>query len=92
MKIDVEGAEGLVISGALETIKRDKPYIVLEHGEDSSLLFGMSSEDIYDMLVTQCGLGLSLLPNWLSKKRPLTKREFLSQRGCWYFLAHPVGA
>ena len=91
IKIDVEGAEGLVISGALDTIKRDKPFIVLEHGESSSLMFGVSSEDIYDMLVTQCGLRLSLFPDWLSQKQPLTRHEFTSQKGCWYFLAHPEG-
>ena len=90
IKIDVEGAEGLVISGALETIKRCKPYIVLEHGESSSGLVGVSSEEIYDMLVTQCGLRVSLLSDWLSHKKPLTKSDFLSQRGCWYFLAHPA--
>jgi len=90
IKIDVEGAEGPVISGALETIKKNKPYIVLEHGESSSMLFGVASEEIYDMLVTQCGLRLSLLPDWLSQKQPLTKSDFLSQRGCWYFLAHPA--
>ena len=91
IKIDVEGAEGLVIAGALETIEKNKPYIVLEHGQDSSLLFGMSSENIYDMLVTQCGLSISLLADWLSNKPPLTKDEFTSQSGCWYFLAHPPG-
>jgi FkbM family methyltransferase len=90
IKIDVEGAEGLVISGALNTIKRNKPYIVIEHGEDSSLLFGISSEDIYEMLVTECGLNISLLADWLSKKPPLTKDEFTSSSGCWYFLAHPA--
>jgi FkbM family methyltransferase len=31
MKIDVEGAEGLVIQGARETIKKFKPIIVFEH-------------------------------------------------------------
>lgn len=91
IKIDVEGAEGPVISGALDTLKRNKPFVVLEHGEDSSLLFGMTSENIYDMLVTQCGLNISLLADWLSNKPPLTKHEFTSQRGCWYFLAHPPG-
>lgn len=90
IKIDVEGAEGLVISGALNTIARNKPYIVLEHGEASSLMFGIRSDEIYDMLVTQCGLEISLLPDWLSQKRALTKQEFLSQKGCWYFLAHPA--
>lgn len=92
IKIDVEGAEGLVISGALDTIKRNKPFVILEHGEDSSLLFGMTSENIYEMLVTQCGLKISLLADWLSNKPPLTKHEFASQRGCWYFLAHPSDA
>ena len=89
MKIDVEGAEGLVISGALDTIRRNKPYIVLEHGESSSLMLGTKSDEIYDMLVTQCGLEISLFPDWLSHKKPLTKQEFLSLRDCWYFLAHP---
>lgn len=31
MKIDVEGAEGLVIRGGVETIKKYKPVIVFEH-------------------------------------------------------------
>ena len=31
MKIDVEGAEGLVIQGAIETIKKYKPVICFEH-------------------------------------------------------------
>ena len=91
IKVDVEGAEGLVISGALDTLKRNRPFVVLEHGEDSSLLFGITSENVYDMLVTQCGLNISLLADWLSNKPPLTKHEFTSQQGCWYFLAHPPG-
>jgi FkbM family methyltransferase len=90
IKIDVEGAEGLVISGALNTIKKNKPFIVLEHGESSSMMFGITSKEIYDMLVTECGLRLSLLPDWLSQRQPLTEHEFLTQQGCWYFLAHPA--
>jgi FkbM family methyltransferase len=33
MKIDVEGAEGLVLQGASETIKKYKPVIFFEHNE-----------------------------------------------------------
>ena len=91
IKIDTEGAEGPVIAGVLDTIKRNKPFVVLEHGEGSSLLFGMTPGGIYDMLVTQCGLNISLLADWLSNKSSLIKHEFSSQRGCWYFLAHPLG-
>jgi FkbM family methyltransferase len=87
IKIDVEGAEGLVIEGAIDTIKRNKPYIILEHGGSSSMAFGVSSGDIYDLLVEQCGLRLSLLKNWLYRGSSLSKREFMAG-GNWYFLAH----
>jgi hypothetical protein len=35
MKIDVEGAEGLVIQGAAETIKKYKPIIFFEHNKQA---------------------------------------------------------
>jgi len=89
IKVDVEGAEGLVISGGLDTIKRNRPYIILEHGRTSSAAFETNSEDIYDALVDQCGLTVSLLPDWLSGRRSLTKQEFIAQSE-WYFLAHPA--
>ena len=91
IKIDVEGAEGLVIAGAIETIRRNRPYIVLEHAESSSRVFGTGSADIYDMLAGECGLEISLLPDWLAGRQSLDRQAFLSQRGCWYFLAHPGG-
>ena len=88
IKIDVEGAEGHVISGALETIKRNKPHIILEHDGSSSMAFGFSSGDIYNILVEKCGLRLSLLKNWLYGRSSLSKQEFI---GCkeWYFIAYP---
>ena len=89
IKIDVEGAEGLVIAGALDTIRRNQPYIVLEHGVASSSAFGISSSFIYETLVERCGLQISLLADWLSGSQPLTKKEFVAERE-WYFLAHPV--
>ena len=87
IKIDVEGAEGLVILGALETIKRNMPLIVLEHGGASSQAFGFSSSQIYDLLVDQCGLKLFLLMDYLHGRSPLTRNGFL-ESGEWYFLAH----
>ncbi|HYR05752.1 MAG TPA: FkbM family methyltransferase, partial [Gallionella sp.] len=74
VKIDVEGAEGPVILGALETIRRNRPYIILEHGDTSSKAFGFSSSQIYDLVTAQCGLSLSLLTSWLRKGAPLSKR------------------
>ena len=88
IKIDVEGAEGPVIKGSLETIRRSRPCIVFEHGRRSSLDFGFAPEQIYDLLATHCGLRVSLLCDWLSGRAPLTKAAFTHNRE-WYFLAHP---
>jgi hypothetical protein len=88
IKIDVEGAEGLVITGGLDTIARTRPFIVFEHGKKSSLDFGVTPEDLYDALVNRCGLQISLLADWLFASPPLTKIGFVHSRE-WYFLAHP---
>lgn len=89
IKIDVEGAEGPVLEGAIETIQRHKPYIILEHGGLSSKEFGFSSGDIYDLLAGQCGLHVSLLKNWLYRGSSLSRRAFVRSRD-WYFIAYPV--
>lgn len=89
LKIDVEGAEGLVIQGALETIRRNKPYIIFEHGRESSMAFGISSEQLYALLVEECGLRLSSLRDWLRDEGELSKVRF-GEPGEWYFLAHPA--
>lgn len=88
IKIDVEGAQGLVFLGAVDTIKKDQPFIIFEHSGESSNLFGISSAQIYDLIVNECGLNISLLSNWLNNKSPLTKAQFIDQKE-WYFIAHP---
>lgn len=87
IKIDVEGAEGLVISGGKETIIRNRPYIIFEHGQSSSKAFGTLSGDIYQM-IRSCGLEVSTLKGWLRGASPLTAEAFGKVRG-WYYLAHP---
>jgi FkbM family methyltransferase len=90
LKIDVEGAQVLVIRGGLETIGRNRPFVAFEHGARGAAEFGTNSEELYDLLVNKCGLKISLLPDWLAKKPPFfNKQAFTSatQRN-WYFLAH----
>jgi FkbM family methyltransferase len=89
IKIDVEGAEGLVIAGAIETIRRSTPYVIFEHGQQSSQVFGTTSTDLYDRLTGECGLRISLLADWLRRRRPLTRSEF-ARADAWYFVAHPA--
>ncbi|MFI9322649.1 FkbM family methyltransferase [Kitasatospora aureofaciens] len=55
IKIDVEGAEGLVLSGAMDTIATHRPTIVFEH-EGVIPAYGTESSDIWDLLVREAGL------------------------------------
>ncbi len=94
IKIDVEGAQLKLLSGAFDLIKRNKPYIVFEHGRNRT----SDSDQIYKLLVDQCSLKISLLGDWLHNKKPLALNQFTRQVETnwyrkqeinWYFLAHP---
>jgi FkbM family methyltransferase len=91
IKVDVEGAELQMFRGALETIRRNRPLIAFEHGPGASDYYGTTPEDVYDVLVGECGLKISLLPTYLAGGAPLQRGEFRGQYGGehWYFLAHP---
>jgi FkbM family methyltransferase len=92
IKIDVEGAELQVLKGALGTIRKNKPVIVFEHGLGASEYYNARPEDVYDLLVKECGLNVSLLKAWLRNERSLTKEEFADhyyRHIDYYFMAHP---
>jgi FkbM family methyltransferase len=88
IKIDVEGAEALVLAGAAETLRRSHPVIIFEHGKASSAAFGSSSVAIYELLVDRLGFSVSRLVSWLRRGPSLTRRQFVRARD-WYFVAHP---
>jgi len=92
MKVDVEGAELQVFHGAIQTITTDKPFIVFEHGLGAAEYYGTRPEAVYDLLVEQCGLAISLLPRWLQQGPALDREGFIGEfdaRSNFYFLAHP---
>lgn len=91
IKIDVEGAEYLVLKGAADCIRTHKPYIVFEHGPGGSDYYGIKPEQVYSLLSDDYGLRISLLNDWLLGKGPLTRTTFCHQyysRKNYYFLAH----
>ena len=76
IKIDVEGAELLVLQGAQATIRRDRPKIIFEHGQGGTDCYATTPEEIYQFLCEHCQLRISLLNMWLLKKPSLNKMQF----------------
>lgn len=89
LKIDVEGAELLVLKGACETIRRDRPCVVFEHGLGAADVYGTAPEQVHDLL-TGCGLQVFLMEEWLQARSPLSREafgdEFRTGRN-YYFMA-----
>lgn len=91
IKIDVEGAELQVLRGAANTIRRNKPIIVFEHGLDMSTNYGTLPQEVYDFFRDGCSMCVSLMERWLEAERPLSQQEFSNQvyqRRNSYFIAY----
>lgn len=91
IKIDVEGGELLVLKGAINCLKENKPIIIFEHGPGSSQAYDFTSDDLFILLCNQCGLRISTMQDWLLGKPPLTQAEFRNHvynRINYYFMAH----
>jgi FkbM family methyltransferase len=56
IKIDVEGAERLVIEGAINTISKYKPIVVFEHSKGGADYFNTQPRHIYELLNGVAGL------------------------------------
>lgn len=92
IKIDVEGAEYLVLQGAKKTISRCKPIVVFEHGLGASDHYGTTPEQVYDYF-DSCGLSIYNLGAFLKEGLPLSKEAFSAQyhgRKHYYFVAGRV--
>jgi FkbM family methyltransferase len=92
IKVDVEGAELQVFKGAIETIRKNRPVIVFEHGLGAADYYGTSPENIFDLLAGQCDLRLFLMSDWLetngaySLSREAFCEQFYSGKN-YYFMA-----
>ncbi len=91
IKIDVEGAEYLVLDGAREIIRKWKPLIIFEHGLGASDKYGYGPSEVFHLL-DSLGMGISTLDSYLAANASLTLDEFKSQyfqKLNYYFIAHP---
>ena len=82
-----------MLKGAVQMLRRCRPYVVFEHGLGAADCYGTRPESVFD-LFTGCGLRLSLMNDWLASggaqdaPREAFAEEFNSARN-FYFMAHP---
>ena len=90
IKIDVEGAELLVLRGAKNIIKMHKPIVVFEHGLGGADVYGFGPKDVFDYFA-EMDMHISNLGAYLKNAAPLTLLEFSAsfEKGTdYYFVAH----
>jgi FkbM family methyltransferase len=87
LKIDVEGAELLVMRGAAETLARHRPFVIFEHGIGGADLYGSKPGELFDLL-TDCRLRIFDLEG----DGPYTRHRFeaVFAEPIWNFLAAPA--
>jgi FkbM family methyltransferase len=80
VKIDVEGAEHVVVRGAAGTLRRAKPIVAFEHG------LSERTPEIFQFLCKDVGLRLFNMDG----EGPLTYLQFVEQLHTrWNWVAHP---
>jgi FkbM family methyltransferase len=92
IKMDVEGAELLVIEGAINTITRCKPLILFECGQLGGITYDFSAKDAFDLLDLRLKYQIFTLDGWLKQKSALNFTEFqqyFDQGTEFFFLAKP---
>jgi FkbM family methyltransferase len=89
MKIDVEGAELLVLKGAEKTISRCKPVIIFEFGLGASDIYGANPKLLWKFF-DSIGYKMGLLDQWLKDQIALSLAELEEeyyQKNNHYFIA-----
>lgn len=92
IKIDVEGAEFLVLKGGVELIKKTRPVIVFEFGLGASDFYNTNPSKVFDFFKNELGYKLFTLKSFLKEKH-LSKSDFLNHynnNSEYYFVAQSV--
>jgi FkbM family methyltransferase len=76
VKLDVEGAELLVLQGSRNLIARDRPIILFESSHDGASNLGLKREDLFSLLADDCGYDVFLIKDYLEGRPALNLTAF----------------
>jgi FkbM family methyltransferase len=88
VKIDVEGAEQLVLAGARELVARHRPLVLFEYQPGTAQHYGVATTDVYDLVVGDLGMRIFDMSG-LGPYTPEGFRAVTAERTRWNFLATP---
>jgi FkbM family methyltransferase len=89
MKLDVEGAEHLVLQGARRTLMTHRPIVLFEHQKSTARYYASGPDDLFGLLVEQLDMRIFDLDG----EGPYTLQRLQSvyERGArWNFVAVPT--
>lgn len=86
IKIDVEGAEMIVLEGARGLLKRDRPIVLFEFSSGGGSMYDTVPEKVYDIFADS-GMQVSVIEYFLKKMQGFSREEFAGQyrKGYNYF-------
>ncbi len=88
LKVDVEGAEHLVLEGALETLSTHRPVVMFEHQRRTAAYYGSGPERVFGLLVDHLDMRIFDLDGEGPYSLPRLRRAY--ERGSrWNFFAVP---
>lgn len=91
IKIDVEGAEYMVLSGSERILRQHNPIVIFEYGLGASDFYGTKPEMMFGFFEAT-NYGIFLLGDFIKDKPPLDQASFSKQyneRLNYYFVAAP---
>ena len=76
LKMDVEGAELLVLHGAIKTIEHSKPIILFEFGKEGSALYEYDDTMMFSFINETLQYQIFTLKEWLRNQSSLSAEQF----------------